>query len=461
MDVAYIYTWKKVCIFDDLEQLFLLNHFFIFEIYQEAPMAFFYRIVRKCLLNNELPEISLRRSPPTPIINASKIDKESKIITPNSLLQNARNGTKTIRPPYSNMNSSLHVEPIKIKLSVSNNNVSIIHSHQSSMGLKKENSSEGSARTTSVIGAKETETESGQSKRDEYDFEDELEQKKLGFLNTFQLTAKKNLLNGLVKSSRDIKSKDVTSASSTAVKRKSKDAEDSHSDVSKKSKTIETKRSAFANKFTFTKSADGHEITFDMSPKPLGFKPTLEEVKNDIMMAKKAMDAKANNVKGDTPKNSPAEKAPKDLTVKKPKKLPLLLPKNAVWASMKDLKAPEAITQQSQSPSAFLMKKPFEKKDFPSSKEISVTKIDDQNQHLKVFGPKTPAAPLERDTSINESKSVGGFVQPLPPKPKMMTPPLYNCNNIKSPASTRVMTGKMHAPLQQLYACRTPFYVSP
>lgn len=423
-------------------------------------MAFYYRIVKKCTLNNELPEISLRRSPPTPMIKpSSSIGKDIKTPSPQSHLNSKSNSESANN--YAKVTNSTHQEPISIKLSLVNKNVSIIpNNHSSDAKMQSEVNRKTSEKQGSQVNERKI-TSAPQPpvhhfKKDEYDFEDELEQQKLGFLNTLQLTSKKSL-NATVKSNANNSSMNVPTTSPTASKRKSNEIDKFHFD--KKPKVPETKHSSTDNKFLFTKKAAGHEISFDMSPKPLGFKPSLEKMKNDILMVKNAADVKAHVKKIDSTKA--AMSSAKEIVPPKAKKLPMLLPKSATHSETRfndgRMKPPTTCS----SPTAFFIKKPLVKNDLPSSKEISVTKIEDQNPHLQVYGPKSPANTKERDNYSNDRKSDGGFVQPLPPKPKFSSPTSMNNPKHAGAVSSafQATASKLNAPLQ-LYACRTPFYVS-
>ncbi|KAG5677536.1 hypothetical protein PVAND_007288 [Polypedilum vanderplanki] len=486
MDVAYIYTWKK-----------------------EAPMPFFFRIIAKNSKCNELPEVSLRRSPTsltsknddsdtsTSITSSKKKsvsfkeDVESSRIKATTTENKVSSGVSKTSPPE---NPQPRVESIKLKFDPSNNNVSIIKPDGTVevKPHKKEKRDKESKKNANRFESFLNELKSTPSeKKDEYEFDDEIERQKLGFLNTFQLTAKKMLIpKGNVQNNNKTK-KDENSSSSSSEEGKNllsktstennnnsnsnsskrKNKEPVKTEKAKKYKFHEMKSLSEENKFLFTKTGDGHEIKFDMSPKPLGSKPPLSKVKSDILMAQQRADAKAiqsktetttanvatNNTNNNT--NSSNEKA-KNIPAKQPKKLPLLLPKQ-----------PPAVTQTAiapslMSPTAFVIKKPDPKQstDIATTSEISVTKINDQSHQYRVYGPKTPEKKKSESAEFKPPADV--FAQPLPPKPKANSPAL-------PPTSASSQTHTAQKPfgfapkqpknipenMQTPYGSRTPFYV--
>ena len=456
-------------------------------------MPFFFRIIAKNSKCDELPEVALRRSPTTTLPNAAeethtkkksvsfKEEVESIEAKPE---QNSKVNVKSdnSRKPSDYPLNAPRIETIKLKLDVSNNNVSIIKNTDSmtKSDIKQKQRSEKKEKKNkleNLLPKYTIDNERSQpkeSKKDEYEFDDDIEQQKLGFLNTFQLTAKKilNAKANMKNDSRSFKS-DCTSSTNNKNnlsqkqtennfnKRKSKEPVKS---APKKYKFHEMKSVGEGNKFLFTKTGDGHEITFDMSPKPLGSKPPLSKVKSDIMLAQQRADAKANkdiNKPEVKPSTEQHERTPinnqRNIPIK-PKKLPMLLPKQPSPVASPSI-APSAV-----SPTAFVIKKPDAKKDFVSS-EISVTKINDQNHHLRVYGPKssvnkTPSKETPNKDSISpQFKSPDGFAQPLPPKVK---------SNVPKPPPTQIFNPygpPMKLPknipenMQTPYGCRTPIYV--
>lgn len=383
-------------------------------------MQFFYRIVKKTSKFAELPEVSLRRSPPTTISLSTTEDCKNKS-------PKAASGNEKVQTNKKINQNSFHHQPIKIKLSVSNKNVSIISNDGlSDFGKKKEKQKNGNY--SAVV--KET-PKKEESKKDEYEFEDDIDQQKLGFLNTFQLTAKK-----VLEKTTNVETPKKPTFTPIPPKREAKELPKTNP---KKIKFNDTK-SIGNEKFLFTKSADGHEITFDMSPKPLGSKPSLKEVKNDLLKRATKIEPKE------------LEKPPQKeiLPQIKPKKLPMLLPKNP-----SQLFHPPPMTSFPNKPTEV-------KKDFPS-KEISVTKINDPSQH-RVYGPtKSPAKvfqPPNLPSPPVEMKKSEGFLQPLPPKPKSNALPMPAPMNILKPYGSPMKLPKnIPENMQTPYGCRTPFYV--
>lgn len=464
-------------------------------------MPFFFRIIAKNSKCDELPEVALRRSPTTTMPNVAdetvtkkksvsfKEEVESIEAKPENnhkvSMNKSASDNSSVRKPLDYPPNAPRIETIKLKLDASNNNVSIIKNtdsntksdikhKQRSEKKEKKNKLENFLPKYSIDNEK---SQPKDTKKDEYEFDDDIDQQKLGFLNTFQLTAKK-VLNTKINSKSDSSSHSFKSDCTLSTnnknnlsqkqtenninKRKSKEPVKS---TPKKYKFHEMKSVGEGNKFLFTKTGDGHEITFDMSPKPLGSKPSLSKVKSDIMLAQQRADAKANKelVKPDI-KASPiiAEQAQQGDKIAnniqrnvpiKPKKLPMLLPKQPSPAALPS-PAPTAM-----SPTAFVIKKPETKKEFSSS-EISVTKINEQNHHSRVYGPKSSVAkPTPKETIPPHFKTPDGFVHPLPPKIKsnaLPSPPTQILNPYGHPIKLpRNIPENMQTP----YGCRTPFYV--
>lgn len=488
-------------------------------------MPFFFRIIAKNSKCNELPEVSLRRSPMNMTnLNDSNIDDDYTSTNASTTKKKSVTFKEDVKSyeikaekdnvkgagvgNFTDKKSPPRVESIKLKFDVSNNNVSIIKSDGSS---KTSQSSSSSSSTTSSSKKKEKEKkgkldssytdtqyksssafsnqDSQKSKRDEYEFDDEIEKQKLGFLNTFQLTAKKMLMpkyqnlsniQSSIQQNKITKKDDTNNEegknisakanennntnNSNANKRKSK--EPVKNEKMKKYKFHEMKSVGEGNKFLFTKTGDGHEITFDMSPKPLGSKPPLSKVKSDILMAQQRADAKA--IQSKTEINSTDKNQTKNVPIK-PKKLPLLLPKQTPSSSS----SPQvvnasnvtstSIAPTSMSPTAFVIKKPDLNKKEPeiaSTAEISVTKVNDQNHHYRVYGKKSPENKgNSKDSQIKSPSDV--FAQPLPPKPKTNLNPIAPPTTLApsafgfAPKQPKVIPENMQTP----YGCRTPFYV--
>jgi hypothetical protein len=445
-------------------------------------MPFFFRIIAKNSKCDELPEVALRRSPTTTLPNVAddslakkksvsfKEEVESIEKKPESSSK-AVNKSNSERKSVDNPPNPPRIETIKLKLDVSNNNVSIIKntsdSTPKSENKHKEKKKEKKHKHEHSLPKYSIDNEKSQprnAKKDEYEFDDEIDQQKLGFLNTFQLTAKK-ILNATVNTKNDSSTKSECTSSSSANnrnnllhkstehnvnKRKSKEPVKT---APKKYKFHEMKSVGEGNKFLFTKTGDGHEITFDMSPKPLGSKPSLSKVKSDIMLAQQRADAKANKEKDQMKiQESKEEKSPNNQrnVAIKPKKLPMLLPKQPQSPVPSPAPSP-SLPASAVSPTAFVIKKPEAKKDFVSN-EISVTKINDQNHHLRVYGPKTPV----KESSPPQFKSPDGFAQPLPPKKA----PAPSHPNILKPYGYPIkMPKNIPENMQTPYGCRTPFYV--
>lgn len=453
---------------------------------QEAPMPFFFRIIAKNSKCDELPEVALRRSPTTTLPNVAdeshtkkksvsfKEEVESIDAKPESnnkasdILNKA--SQENLKRPSTYPPNEPRIETIKLKLDASNNNVSIIKNTNDSSTPKfeskhkkkeKKNKHESPLPKYSIESKK---SHLKESKKDEYEFDDGIEEQKLNFLNKFQLTAKK-ILNAkndssfsLTNNKKDLSQKQTEN--NNINKRKSKEPVKS---IPKKYKFHEMKSVSQGNKFLFTKSGVGHEITFDMSPKPLGSKPSLSKVKSDIMLAQQRADAKVHKAASVEVKAAPVEhQQPEKLANSiqrnvpiKPKKLPLLLPKQPSPVVSPSV-APSAT-----SPTAFVIKKPEMKKDFKSS-EISVTKINEQNHHLRVYGPK-PKSPVQKsqvtESAAPQFKSPDGFAQPLPPKVKSNALPPPPTQILKPYGYPMKMPKNIPENMQTPYGCRTPFYV--
>lgn len=509
-------------------------------------MPFFFRIIAKNSRSNELPEVSLRRSP-TNMTNLNddqndtstnalskkksvsfKEDVESSDIKAGKDVQKASNVSsnggsgmsyvggknenaevKKSSPPTPQQQQPPRVESIKLKFDVSNNNVSIIKPDGTTVktdtkSKKKDKESKKASKFDNNNFIIENKSPSlNNEKRDEYEFDDEIEKQKLGFLNTFQLTAKKMLMQKNTnlsqnnnnnstnknnnKSSSDSKITSVTKKdentnsknieegknltqkstgennNSNANKRKSK--EPVKAEKAKKYKFHEMKSVSEGSKFLFTKTGDGHEITFDMSPKPLGSKPPLSKVKSDILMAQQRADAKAIQSKNDANNSSDKNLANKTPQIK-PKKLPMLLPKQTPPTSTNVTST--FIAPTSMSPTAFVIKKPDvsqKESEIATTSEISVRKLSDSNHQYRVFGPTSPEVnnkEKEPETQFKAPKEV--FAQPLPPKPKvnpLTAPPTTIPVSSASkpfgfgPKQPKVIPENMQTP----YGSRTPFYV--
>lgn len=422
-------------------------------------MQFFYRIVKKSSKFDELPEVSLRRSPPTTAtidVCTNKTAKNCEILSIDKKISDGKKGV-------SNGNYEQH-QPIKIKLSVSNKNVSIISNNainqkrDEKLDNKNLNSAEKDDVKKNIMNTFNIKDQKKEDKKDEYEFEDDIDQQKLGFLNAFQLTAKKVLEKN--KTEQNVKSDKPISPKKTLsfVPSKQRDSKEALKTCSKKMKFNEGKEDD--RKYVFTKTSTvGHEIAFDMSPKPLGTKPTLKEVKNDIMMVKRATDAKI--CKQIEPRDVATinEKSQKETSHIKPKKLPMLLPKNPTTVFSLANSSPN-ITNSLSTSTSLAMSKPNIKKDFPS-KEISLTKIN-PNQNHRVYGPKSPMKiPSHQSQNVvNEFKKSEGFLQPLPPKPKSNALPIPSPTNILKPYGSPMKLPKnIPENMQTPYGCRTPFYV--
>lgn len=461
-----------------------------FSLSQEAPMPFFFRIIAKNSKCDELPEVALRRSPTTTLPNVAEefpakkksvsFKEEIESISPKP--ENASRAVKTSdngkhSPEYPK--NPPRIESIKLKLDVSNNNVSIIKNTDSpapksdkkhKQKKEKKNKSEHSLPKYTID--RERSQPKREEKRDEYEFDDDIDQQKLGFLNAFQLTAKKNLERErsdtkarleCIASTNNKHNLSQKPTESNINKRKSKEPVKS---APKKYKFHEMKSLNEGNKFLFTKTGDGHEITFDMSPKPLGTKPPLSKVKSDIMLAQQRADAKAskeqmnradkpavNNEQSSNDKlNNNASKAAVPM---KPKKLPMLLPKQPSPASSPSVvqSGPSAV-----SPTAYVIKKPEAKQSYGGG-EISVTKINEQNPQMRIYGPKSPVSKNKEPSSAPQFKAPDVFAQPLPPKPKSnssLPPP----SQILKPYGMPIkMPKNIPENMQTPYGCRTPFYV--
>ncbi|KAL7047446.1 hypothetical protein ACKWTF_002914 [Chironomus riparius] len=522
MDVAYIYTWKK-----------------------EAPMPFFFRIIAKNSRSNELPEVSLRRSP-TNMTNLNddlndtstntlskkksvsfKEDVESSDIKAGKDVQKASNvssskgGNGMSYVGGKNENAEVkksspptpqqppRVESIKLKFDVSNNNVSIIKPDGTTVktdtkSKKKDKESKKASKFDNNNFIIENKSPLlNNEKRDEYEFDDEIEKQKLGFLNTFQLTAKKMLMqkntnlsqNNNNNSTNKNNNKNSSDSKITSVTKKDENtnsknieegknltqkstAENNNSNVNKrkskepvkaekakKYKFHEMKSVSEGSKFLFTKTGDGHEITFDMSLKPLGSKPPLSKVKSDILMAQQRADAKAIQSKNEANNASEKNQANKTPQIK-PKKLPMLLPKQTPQTNTNITST--FIAPTSMSPTAFVIKKPDaiqKEPEIATTSEISVRKLSDVNHQYRVFGPSSPETnnkEKEPEAQFKSPKDV--FVQPLPPKPKanpLTAPPTTIPVSSASkpfgfgPKQPKVIPENMQTP----YGSRTPFYV--
>lgn len=456
-------------------------------------MPFFFRIIAKNSKCDELPEVALRRSPTTTLPNIAddaalvkkksvsfKEDVESIEAKPESRDGKAGSGVSKLRDEHNRKPSDYppnapRIETIKLKLDVSNNNVSIIKNtdstpkhdknKQRSEKKEKKNKLENLLPKYSIDNEK---SRSKDAKKDEYEFDDDIDQQKLGFLNTFQLTAKKILeakantagpKSDCTPTTNNKNNLSPKSSENNVNKRKSKEP------VKSAPKKYKFHEMGEGNKFLFTKTGDGHEITFDMSLKPLGSKPPLSKVKSDIMLAQqRADDAKANKEMSKTDNRAPTivEQPPTDKpniqqrnVPIKPKKLPMLLPKQPA----RDI-APNVAAASAISPTAFVIKKPEAKKEFTS--EISVTKINDQNPNLRVYGPKSPVkTPVKDSVAVApQFKTPDGFTQPLPPKSKANLAPTIHTPNILKPYGYPIkMPKNIPENMQTPYGCRTPFYV--
>jgi hypothetical protein len=472
-------------------------------------MPFFFRIIAKNSKCNELPEVSLRRSP-TAVLQTNitdnsptaskkrnvsfkedvetfgiKAEKDARSFScPKSGgMGKAGNGNLSSdfkKSPQADMTP--RVESIKLKFDVSNNNVSIIKSDSASKidlksSLKQQRSYEKKEKKNKLEKyADKSPHDKVFDKKDEYEFEDDIEKEKLGFLNTFQLTAKKMLTQKYSsqtasQNKMQVKKDESTtstkfeegkihskSVESSANKRKNK--EPVKSEKTKKYKFHEMKSVGEGNKFLFTKTGDGHEITFDMSPKPLGSKPPLSKVKSDILMAQQRADAKAIQSKVESSASVDKNQTNKN-AVPKPKKLPLLLPKQVAPPPNQNVIS-TSVAPTSMSPTAFVIQKPALSKEpeISSNSEISVTKINETNHHYRVYGPKSP----DRKPKEIDFKSPDTFAQPLPPKPKPNLSPFAPPTTIMPPSSLNLKPSpkqpkNIHENMQTPYGNRTPFYV--
>lgn len=457
---------------------------------QEAPMPFFFRIIAKNSKCNELPEVSLRRSPTAALTNINddsssaskkknvsfkedvemfgiKAEKDARLSSSDGMgkvfNENLSSDFKKTQEP------SPRVESIKLKFDVSNNNVSIIKSDSSPKidfkSTTKQRLSEKKEKKSKLINY-DFDQKLSNDKKDEYEFDDDIEKEKLGFLNTFQLTAKKMLMPKYSSTQNKMLTKTTTNVveegknPSKSVENKRKNKEPVKNEKAKKYKFHEMKSVKEGNKFLFTKTGDGHEITFDMSPKPLGSKPPLSKVKSDILMAQQRADAKAIQSKAEMSVVS-IEKNHAIKTVQlKPKKLPLLLPKQT--PSPVQNYPSTSLAHAAMSPTAFVIKKPDLSKSEPeisSNSEISVTKINDANNRYRVYGPRSPDT-MPKDNVI---KSPDVFAQPLPPKQKPNISPFSPPTTIMPPSPSFLKPSKqpkhIHDNMQTPNGNRTPFYV--
>lgn len=499
MDVAYIYTWKKVIYlhayntirYKQKSPYLCFSEFSFSLLSQEAPMPFFFRIIAKNSKCNELPEVSLRRSPTAALTNinddsisASKKKnvsfKEDVEMFGIKAEKDTRLSSSDIMGKVFNENlssdfkkaqeSSPRVESIKLKFDVSNNNVSIIKSHSTpkidfKSSTKQQRLSEKKEKKGKLINY-DFEQKLSKDKKDEYEFDDDIEKEKLGFLNTFQLTAKKMLMPKYSSTQNKMLTKTTTNVveegknPSKSVENKRKNKEPVKNEKTKKYKFHEMKSVKEGNKFLFTKTGDGHEITFDMSPKPLGSKPPLSKVKSDILMAQQRADAKAIQSKVDMSVVSLEKNHASKAVQQKPKKLPLLLPKQA--PSPVQNYPSTSLANAAMSPTAFVIKKPDLGKADPeisSNSEISVTKINDVHSRYRVYGPKSSDS-ISKDNVI---KSPDVFAQPLPPKQKPnifpFSPPTTIMPSTPSFLKPTKQLKHIHDNMQTPNGNRTPFYV--
>lgn len=447
-------------------------------------MPFFFRIIAKNSKCDELPEVALRRSPTITVPNITEgIQTKKKSVSFKESVESIESDKSSDSSRKSSDNNAPNppkIETIKLKLDASSNNVRIIKNHESTTTKpksdKKHKQSRSEKKDDKVCFDKfpqnhSNEREKGHSKnekKDEYEFDDdEIDPQKLGFLNTFQLTAKKNVDQKLKINAKPSQMKSEGSPTNnknnlsqkqtenSINKRKSKEPVRS---AQKKYKFHEMKSISEGNKFVFTKTGDGHEITFDMSPKPLGSKPSLSEVKCDILLAQQRADDKANKdlsaksaVKvASNPEQEKLANISKNVLKNvpiKPKKLPMLLPKQPFSAPA------------SNSPTAFVIKKPETKQPLRTS-EISVTKVDDSIQPHQVYGPpRTPSPVKPKEPSSPIFKSPDGFAHPLPPKPKVNTPSSVPTQILKPYGYPIKMPKNIPENMQTPYGCRTPFYV--
>ena len=467
-------------------------------------MVFFFRIIAKDSKTDELPEVALRRSPATlhtiqeEALTALKVDATKKKSVSfkddvtNGQVNRCENGQSqeliNIKTKINNIESMPEkekvtaivskTESIKMKFDMSNKNVSIIKSTTSSVPStsllttsdkvdkaeakqkKKMEKLEKKSRNESLLQQKDSlhinnsvdtsfKNVTIKKEKDEYDFEDDIDEKKLGFLNTFQLTAKRNL-------KPDYRQVDcpppalvvVKAGEQSTNKRKNKESVKA---TTKKYKFHEMKTVNESNKYLSTKTSAGREISFDMSPKPLGSKPSLSKVKNDILQMQQKAEVKAMNelvkanqtpvnVKKDVEKvNEPIK--PPVVQLIKPKKLPMLLPKSI--DSMMPPPPPPLV-----SPIPFIIKKTEFKKSAIS--EISVTRIHDDNR--KVYGPK--------------SSTVNNVVQKLPSKINQLQPSVSCPSNFMtkqindgflSPPPPKQKSNNTQAQQQQQHSNPQPF----
>lgn len=490
-------------------------------------MVFFFRIIAKDSKTDELPEVALRRSPATlhsiqEEVAATKVVDATKKKSV-SFKDDVTNGGQVNRceneqsqeliniknkinntEPISEKNKSSKTESIKMKFDVSNKNVSIIKSTTSQPSSsvlsiiekdkadakqkKKLEKLEKKSRNESLLLQKDTSKDINivdnsfnnvaiKKEKDEYDFEDDIDEKKLGFLNTFQLTAKRNL-------KPDYRAKVDSSAlagTNAAIKTTEPSA---NKRKSKEPVKVSTKKYKFHEMKTVnelsTKTGAGREISFDMSPKPLGSKPSLSKVKNDILQmqqkADAAAEAKATHelVKTITPALVPLKKleveTPKEpikvVQAIKPKKLPMLLPKSI--DSMMPPPPPPLV-----SPIPFIIKKSEFKK--PAISEISVTRIHDDNR--KVYGPKSSVnnvqqksnssktnqsqAPVNCPSNFMSKPTNDVFLSPPPPKQKsnnIQAQQLQNPQPFMRAYGMPKLPKNIPANMVTPYGMRTPFY---
>ena len=466
-------------------------------------MGFYFRIIAKDSKLNELPEVQLRRSPT--IVTLPVIQEESGSAPPKrksvtfkdfadtpeskkgeglKMKISADIGKDGEKSPtnFKIIQNEPKIETIKLKVDATNKNVSIVKPVSPSTiktdkqekseqkikkrleKLEKKNRMEQYYQSHSKPGPKKSKIDKSspsymnpkpsqfkvpeatevmpRKERDEYDFEDEIDEQKLGFLSSFELASKNLVASAPVPDMLKLKpfsalsktpiaatatlaSQSTSVASSPSVpstqsqlsqiaKRKSKDQIKA---TPKKFKYhMVTNDEAFQKK----KMREGKEITFDLSPKPLGTKPAPSKVNMEMLqeMNKKAAEQaekqaeKLSTAQPVTPKKEPSQsqsmRPPASIPIK-PKKLPMLLPKGM-----------EQIGQTNNSPNSFMIRKQEMKK--PPS-EISVTRIND-GKNVKVYGPKpqaksqTPSTPPQMPALAPTSANNDGFLFPYPPKQK-------------------------------------------
>lgn len=464
-------------------------------------MGFFFRIIAKDSKLNDLPDILNRQSPTISILpsikeepSSASVPQKRKSVTFKDTVDTPDQGRKCEglkmkisadigkdgeKSPtnFKIIQNEPKIESIKLKVDATNKNVSIVKpvspspiktEKQEKYELKMKKRLEKFERKNKLLERYQNQSKPGPKKskieknfslfvnsrpsqfkvpeasevmprkdRDEYEFEDEIDEQKLGFLSTFELAAKdlvasvtapekskiKSLNSTLAKMSSGLNTSTnqtlpsstspvETSAQQQTVKRKHKDQ------VKATPKKFKYHMVTHDEAFQKKKIREGKEITFDLSPQPLGTKPQPSKVTMEMLqeMNKKAAEQaekqaeKLATARPITPKKEQTSqlqpmRPPASVPIK-PKKLPLLLPKGM-----------EHMAHMNNAPNSFMIRRQELKK--PPS-EISVTRIND-GKNVKVYGPKpqpktviSPQMPMLAPATPNND----GFLFPFPPKQK-------------------------------------------